>query len=69
MRELGEDCETDRGVCIRRGMDDWYLYFYWDVKSLEISIYFQTEHGMCPDCLSSLLYGFVYHFHCDWVNP
>ena len=22
-------CETDRGVCIRRGMDDWYLYFFW----------------------------------------
>ena len=29
------------------------------MKSLDISIYLQTEWGMCPDCLSSLLDGFV----------
>ena len=29
------------------------------MKSLDISIYLQTERGMCPDCLSTLLDGLV----------
>ena len=34
----GRDCETDREVCIRRGMDDWYLNFFWDVKLSDVLI-------------------------------
>ena len=64
----GRDCETDRGVCIRRGMDDWYLYFFWDVKSLNISIYLQTGRGMCRHCLSSILDGFaIYLSFLDYL--
>ena len=28
---------------------------FWDVKSLDISIYHQLGRGTCPHCLSSLL--------------
>ena len=34
------------------------------MKSLDISIYLQTERGMCPDCLSSILDGFVICLFC-----
>ena len=40
---------------------------FWDVKSLDISIYLQTEEGMCPDYLSSLLDGSVIIFTEDNV--
>ena len=52
---LEEECMTD--ICIS----------FWDVKSSDISIYLQTERGMCPDCLSSLLDGFVIIFTEDTV--
>ena len=41
--ELEEEWMTD--ICIS----------FWDVKSLDISIYLQTEQCMCSDCLSSPL--------------
>ena len=53
--ELEEEWMTD--ICIS----------FWDVKSLDISIYLQTGHGMCPDCLSSLLDGFAIIFTEDTV--
>ena len=33
--------------------------FFWDVKSLDISIYLQTEKGKSPHHLSTPLDGFV----------
>ena len=40
---------------------------FWDVKSLDISIYLQTELCICPHCLSSLLDGFFIFFTEDIV--
>ena len=42
---------------------------FWDVKSLDISIYLQTEQGTCPHHLSSLLDGFVIdYFHWGHIH-
>ena len=52
---------TGEGVLEEEWMTDICISF-WDVKSLEISIYLQTEQGMCPHHLSSPLNEFVYIF-------
>ena len=52
IKKRERDCETGRGVCIRREMDDWYLYFF---LGCEIIGYFK-QNEVCSH--------FVYLLFC-----